>query len=126
MKRSHSQLSLLPAICMVPALLAWVSCSAADAPAPGAMPMPSAADQAMMTGMRRMQQQMAAAPMTGDPDHDFVAMMTPHHAGAIDMAKVELRYGHDPELRRLAQDIIAAQQREIVRMNAWMSEHPTR
>lgn len=102
-------------------LLASAPCVAADR-----MAMPSAADQAMMTGMHRMQQQMATAPMTGDPDHDFVAMMTPHHAGAIDMAQVELRYGHDPELRRMAREIIAAQQREIVQMNAWMAAHPNR
>ena len=51
--------------------------------------------------------------MTGDPDHDFSAMMIPHHAGAIDMAKAVLLHGKDPVLRRLAQEIVVTQQQEI-------------
>jgi uncharacterized protein (DUF305 family) len=50
---------------------------------------------------------------TGDPDRDFAAMMIPHHQGAIDMAKVELQFGKDPVLRRLAQGIIVEQLQEI-------------
>jgi uncharacterized protein (DUF305 family) len=50
---------------------------------------------------------------TGDVDHDFAAMMIPHHQGAIDMAKLELIYGHDPVLRRLTQAIVVEQQQEI-------------
>ena len=53
---------------------------------------------------------------TGDVDHDFTAMMIPHHQGAIDMAQAELRYGHDEQLRRIAQEIIVEQQQEIVAM----------
>jgi uncharacterized protein (DUF305 family) len=53
---------------------------------------------------------------SGDVDRDFVAMMVPHHQGAIDMAKAELMYGHDEPLRGLAQEIIATQQQEIVAM----------
>jgi uncharacterized protein (DUF305 family) len=51
--------------------------------------------------------------MTGDADHDFAAMMIPHHQGAIDMAKVELLYGKNPVLRRLAQEIVVTQRSEI-------------
>jgi YVTN family beta-propeller protein len=69
--------------------------------------------QAMMQSMADMNKNMMAAPMTGDPDHDFVAMMIPHHQGAIDMAKPYLLYGKDPTLRRLAQEIIVAQKQEI-------------
>ncbi len=74
--------------------------------------------------MSTMQAKMADAPMTGDPDRDFVAMMEPHHQGAIDMARVELRYGKDPELRRMSRDIIASQEREIVEMRRWQASHP--
>ncbi len=67
----------------------------------------------MDEAMRVMENGMKGAPMTGDPDHDFAAMMIPHHQGAADMAKVELLYGKDPVLRRLAQEIIVTQQQEI-------------
>ena len=69
----------------------------------------SAADARMMTGMQ-------AARRTGHPDHDFATMMIPHHQGAIDMARVELLYGTDPVLQRLAQEIIITQQQEIAVM----------
>ncbi len=53
---------------------------------------------------------------SGDVDTDFVAMMVPHHQGAIDMAQAELRYGRNEQLRRLAQEIIVTQQQEIAAM----------
>jgi len=56
-------------------------------------------------------------PFTGDADRDFARMMIPHHQGAIDMALAELRYGKDERLKRLAQEIIVAQQQEIVVMH---------
>ena len=67
----------------------------------------------MMQSMAKMDRDMMAAPMTGDPDHDFAAMMIPHHQGAVDMAKSILLHGKDPVLRRLAQEIIVTQQQEI-------------
>ena len=70
----------------------------------------------MVEAMTSMDRGMKNAPMTGDPDHDFAAMMIPHHQGAIDMAKVELLYGRDPALRRLAQEIIVTQAQEIAVM----------
>lgn len=57
---------------------------------------------------------------TGKTDADFVRSMIPHHQGAIDMAKIELQYGKDPELRKMAQQIIAAQEKEIAEMEAWL------
>jgi hypothetical protein len=56
-------------------------------------------------------------PFTGDADRDFARMMIPHHQGAIDMAVVELRYGKDKRLKRLAQTIIVEQQQEIAVMH---------
>jgi uncharacterized protein (DUF305 family) len=83
----------------------------------------SPADKAMMAGMKNMQHEMMAAPVTGDADKDFVAMMIPHHEGAVKMAQVELQYGKDPELRRMATAIIAAQNKEIAEMTKWQASH---
>jgi uncharacterized protein (DUF305 family) len=58
--------------------------------------------------MKKMMTSMTVKP-TGDVDRDFVAMMVPHHQAAIDMAQVFLRYGHNEQLRRLAQEIIVTQ-----------------
>jgi hypothetical protein len=65
--------------------------------------------------MTTMMNDMAVKP-TGDVDADFVAMMVPHHQGAIDMALAVLRHGHNPQIRRLAQEIIVTQQQEIAAM----------
>src|SRR4030088_2042896 len=62
--------------------------------------------------MNKMMADMTIKP-TGDVDRDFVAMMIPHHQGAIDMAKAELKYGHNEQLRRMAQEIVVTQQQEI-------------
>lgn len=56
-------------------------------------------------------------PSTGDVDRDFVSMMTPHHVGAIEMAELELRYGRNERLRRMAQEIIVTQKQEIEAMS---------
>ena len=66
----------------------------------------------MMQAMERMQRDMSIVP-SGDPDSDFAAMMIPHHQGAVDMAKLELQFGKNPVLRRLAQGIIVEQLQEI-------------
>src|SRR6266478_1696183 len=65
--------------------------------------------------MSKMMADMTVKP-TGDIDRDFVAMMVPHHQGAIDMAQAVLRYGHNEQLRRLAQEIVVTQQQEIAAM----------
>jgi uncharacterized protein (DUF305 family) len=87
--------------------------------------LPSAAQfmQAMNASMKHMDRDMAAAPMNGDVDHDFATMMMPHHQGAIDMAKVELTYGKEPVMRRLAQEIIVDQQSEIDAMQLWLTKN---
>ena len=73
--------------------------------------------------MNHMNAGMVKAPMNGDPDHDFAAMMIPHHQGAVDMAKAELLYGKNPILRRLAQEIIVSQDQEIQVMQGEL--HPS-
>lgn len=74
--------------------------------------------------MTKMMNDMMAKP-TGDIDRDFVAMMTPHHQGAIDMAVIELRYGKNEQLRRIAQEIIVDQMQEIAAMKLAIGEPAT-
>ena len=68
------------------------------------------------TAMTKMMDDMSVKP-SGNVDEDFVAIMVPHHQGAIDMAQAELRYGHNEQLRRIAQEIVVEQQQEIVAMH---------
>ncbi|MBX9684828.1 MAG: DUF305 domain-containing protein [Hyphomicrobium sp.] len=61
---------------------------------------------------------------TGNPDVDFAQGMIPHHQGAIGMANVVLKYGKDPEMKKLAEEIIKAQDTEIAVMKAWLAKQP--
>ena len=72
---------------------------------------------------RRIDRDMAV-PSTGDPDRDFAAMMIPHHQGAVDMARIQLQFGKDPVLRRLAQGIIVEQLHEIDVMRSRLTVLP--
>jgi hypothetical protein len=71
--------------------------------------------------MTKMMDGMDVKP-SGDVDRDFVAMMIPHHQGAIDMAQAELRHGKNEQLRRIAQEIIVEQQQEIVAMHVALGQ----
>lgn len=100
---------------IVAAVLAAVT--GAIAASPGEVPFLAenqAAMESMMRGMR--------VKPSGDVDRDFIAMMIPHHQGAIDMARAELRYGHNEQLHRIAQEIIVDQQQEIVAMRLALGE----
>jgi uncharacterized protein (DUF305 family) len=102
--------------------LAWLLVSpAASQNSPHATHTPQAGSQfggLMVAAMNKMHEEMTAPPQTGDPDRDFLAMMIPHHAGAVEMARLVLIYGRDPLVRQLAEEIIAGQQAEIAAMRA--------
>lgn len=92
----------------------------------GAMPTVemSAASQAYMDAMAKMDADMKAMAMTGKPGADFALMMIPHHQSAIDMAKAYLQSGEaDPELARLSNEIIAAQEKEIAFLKDWLKRN---
>ncbi|TCR60570.1 DUF305 domain-containing protein [Bosea sp. BK604] len=90
--------------------------AASEAPSPAAaIPAEAAFLAENAAAMDKMMADMAARP-TGDVDADFVAMMIPHHQGAIDMALAVLRHGKNEQIRRLAQEIIVTQQQEIAAM----------
>lgn len=93
---------------------------------PAAQPSAATAEESAFlaendAAMTKMMDGMAAKP-TGDIDRDFVAMMAPHHQGAIDMAMIELRYGKNEQLRRIAQEIIVDQLQEIAAMKLAIGE----
>jgi len=78
---------------------------------------------AMEQAMEKMHATMASIKPTGDNDANFVRFMLPHHQAALDMAKAELTYGKDPQMRRLAQEIVTDQQSEIELMQLWLKRH---
>lgn len=80
-------------------------------------------EKEMLDAHKKMMEDMMAMKSTGDPDKDFAMMMVPHHQGAIDMAEVELKYGKDPVMKKMAQDIIDAQRREIEEFKKWEGAH---
>jgi len=82
-----------------------------------------AASKAYMQSMEDMHEAMQAMKPTGDANVDFVMMMKPHHEAAVNMAKAYLKYGSDPMLKKMAEDIISSQDKEIREMDAWMEKH---
>ena len=78
--------------------------------------------KAYMAVHEKMMKDMMMSP-SGDADKDFAMMMVPHHQGAIDMAEIELKYGKDPDLRKMAEKIIHAQKEEIADFKKWLAKH---
>ena len=76
---------------------------------------------ALIKNMETMHTAMAAVEPSGNKDADFANLMLPHHQAAVDMAKTELLYGNDPQMRRLAQEIITDQESEIQLMQLWLT-----
>ncbi|WP_062231477.1 DUF305 domain-containing protein [Aureimonas sp. N4] len=112
MKRILIALTILPAIVGAPAL-------AQDHSAHGGAHSP--ASQAYMQAMKRMDADMSSMPMSGQPGVDFARMMIPHHQSAIDMAKAYLASGeNDPTIRKIAEDVVASQEREIGELRDWL------
>jgi uncharacterized protein (DUF305 family) len=109
-------------------LMAPVAVLAQSMKMPDATPdaVPAANEPPSTTGYRdamtRMGQGMSIT-YSGNADRDFVAGMIAHHQGAIDMARVELKYGKVPQIRKLARNIIAAQEKEIAFMKSWQVKH---
>lgn len=86
---------------------------------------PAVADTAATKGYKaandRMHKEMGIT-FSGDADVDFARGMIPHHQGAVDMAKVALAHGKDPELRKLAEGVIAEQEKEIAFLRDWLKK----
>lgn len=117
------------AVLMAMPALAQTDAPAADAPsaAPAAHSAPAGAvpansNEANKQAMEKMHMAMMVEP-TGDADVDFVRGMIPHHQGAIDMARIQLEFGDDPDLHRMAEEIIKAQESEIATMQDWLQKN---
>ncbi|MER8385644.1 DUF305 domain-containing protein [Mesorhizobium sp. M1428] len=92
----------------------------------GAMGAQSPSTEGYKAAMDKMHTDMMAIEYSGNADVDFARGMIPHHQAAIDMAKIELANGKDPEMRKLAEAVIAAQQAEIKQMQDWLAAHPVK
>ena len=77
----------------------------------------------LQQSMQSMHESMLSLKPSGNNDEDFARLMLPHHQAAIDMAKAELMQGQDPQMRRLAQEIITDQESEIELMRLWLKQH---
>jgi uncharacterized protein (DUF305 family) len=100
-------------------LLAWTRDIHSHRPNPTIQP----GWQELVGSLDTMHAAMAAVEPSGDSDADFVRLMLPHHQAAIEMAKTQILFGKNPQMRRLAQEIITDQRSEIELMQLWLTQH---
>ncbi|HDQ0527098.1 TPA: DUF305 domain-containing protein, partial [Escherichia coli] len=77
----------------------------------------------MKSMMKDMNDKMSSMSMSGNPDVDFAMMMRIHHQGAIDMVQAELQAGKDPQMRKMATNVIKAQKKEIAELDKFLAKH---
>ena len=123
---------LYPVLCAIALAIIFAGCYHKMSPAaPVSQAPPKVDDRAtpdtdwsdLNAAMERMHTATASVERSGNSDMDFARLMLPHHQAAIDMARAQLLYGTDPQMRRLAQEIITDQQSEIELMQLWLKQH---
>lgn len=117
--KHHGKAVFFSAIAVAAAL--FLPLAGAQTSTPGNMPMAGGMDMKAM--MKDSSDKMSSMTMTGNPDIDFAVMMRMHHQGAIDMAQAELKNGKEPQMRKMAQSIIAAQKKEIAQFDSFLAKH---
>lgn len=95
----------------------------AGTPGPASMHGGMKGNMDMKSMMKDMNDQMSSMSMSGNPDVDFAMMMRIHHQGAIDMAQAELQAGKDPQMRKMATNVIKAQKKEIAELDRFLAKH---
>jgi len=127
--RKHILASAAALIALTTASLAPLAQAQATRPQ-GASSSPMAGMSSMPAGgmdmkamMKENNDKMSSMPMTGKPDVDFAMMMRMHHQGAIEMAQAELKDGKEPQMKKMARDIIAAQKKEIAQFDKFLAKH---
>lgn len=117
-------------IALTTALLAPLAQAQAPTKPQGASSGPMAGMSSMPAGgmdmkamMKENNDKMSSMSMTGKPDVDFAMMMRVHHQGAIEMAQAELKDGKEPQMKKMARDIIAAQKKEIAQFDKFLAKH---
>jgi uncharacterized protein (DUF305 family) len=103
-------------------LIPFLACSFAASAIAQAPTGPDPDWSKLIASMDKMHMAMGTIDRSGNADVDFVRLMLPHHQAAVDMARTQLAYGKDPEMRRLAQKIITDQQSEIALMQGWLKQ----
>ncbi len=96
---------------------------AAGTPGPASMHGGMKGNMDMKSMMKDMNDKMSSMSMSGNPDVDFAMMMRIHHQGAIDMAQAELQAGKDPQMRKMATNVIKAQKKEIAELDRFLAKH---